>query len=141
MTTLARPAEPATRRGALLTTTRVLLALFGALKLASTTYFLFFASAEAGGDPQGIGDWTVGVWSIAIGAAYLVVAARLGRHALPLAAGVAVVDVAFSVMKLTVYDEFAGVVFMGITLLLRALVAAPDRSRPSCPAVLDGPEG
>jgi hypothetical protein len=130
-TTLARPAEPATRRRALLTTTRVLVALFGALKLTSTTYFLFFASAEAGGDPQGLGDWTVGVWSIALGAAYLVVAARLGRHVLPLAAGVAVADVAFSIVKLTVYDEFAGVVFMGITLVMLALVAASERPRQS----------
>jgi hypothetical protein len=127
-TTVARP-EPATRRGALLTTTRVLVALFGVLKLTSTTYFLFFASAAQGGDPQGLGDWTVGVWSIAIGVAWLVVAARLGRRALPLAAGLAVADVAFSIVKLTVYDESAGVVFLGITLVMLALVAAAERSR------------
>jgi hypothetical protein len=129
MTTLTRPAEPAVRRGSLLSTTRVLLALFGALKLTSTTYFLFFATAAAGGDPQGIGDWTVGVWSIALGAAYLVVAARVGHHALPLAAGIAVADVAFSIVKLTVYDESAGALFLGIALVMLALVAASERPR------------
>jgi hypothetical protein len=34
-------------------TTRVLLGLLGAVKLGGTACFLFFASAEAGGDPEG----------------------------------------------------------------------------------------
>ena len=129
MTTLARPADPATRRGALRITTRVLLVLFGTLKLAATGYFLFVASAAEGGDPQGLGDWLVGIWSIVMGAGYLVIAARLGRRALPLAAGLTAADVAFSIVKITVYEESAGFVFLAVSLLMLALVAAAERPR------------
>ena len=124
-------ARPATDRPVLVTVTRVLAGLFGALKLGATTYFLFFASAEAGGDPQGVGDWSVGVWSVALGVAYLVVAARLGRDArvLPMMAGLAVADVAFSVVKFFVYDEPEAIGFTVTTLVLLALVAAASRPR------------
>jgi hypothetical protein len=124
-------APPATGRRPLVVVTRVLAAVFGLLKLTATTYFLFFASAEAGGDPQGAFDWSVGVWSLALGAGYLVIAARLGRDArvLPLAVGLAVADVAFSVVKFFVYDERAPIPFTVATLLLLGLVVAASRPR------------
>jgi peptidoglycan/LPS O-acetylase OafA/YrhL len=127
----ASAVRPATDRPVLVVVTRVLAALFGALKLSSTTYFLFFASAEQGGDPQGAFDWSVGVWSLALGVGYLVIAARLGRdaRALPLAVGLAVADVAFSVVKFFVYDETAPIPFTAATLVLLALVVAASRPR------------
>jgi peptidoglycan/LPS O-acetylase OafA/YrhL len=123
-------APPATGRR-LVVVTRVLAALFGLLKGTATTYFLFFASAEQGGDPQGAFDWSVGVWSLALGAGYLVIAARLGRdpRVLPLAVGLAVADVAFSVVKFFVYDETAPIPFTAATLVLLALVVAASRPR------------
>ncbi|NYJ04251.1 hypothetical protein [Petropleomorpha daqingensis] len=127
-TTLARPA---TDRPVLVAVTRVLAGLFGVLKLSSTTYFLFFATAAQGGDPQGIGDWSVGVWSYVIAVGYLVIAARLGRDArvLPFTVGLAVADVAFSVVKFFVYDEPEAIGFTVTTLVLLALVAAASRPR------------
>jgi hypothetical protein len=125
-----RAGRPATSRPALLIGTRVLLALFGLLKLGATLFFTFVASAAAGGDPQGIGDWSVAVWSIAVGAGYLVVAARLGRaRVLPLAAGLAVADLLFGVVKLTVYGESATLVFMAASLTLLGLVGLAGRTR------------
>ena len=131
MTTTAPVAAPTTRRTALITATRVLAALFGALKLGATTYFLFFATAAQGGDPEGIGDWTVGVWSVAIGLGYLYIAAQLGRdgRVLPFTVGLAVADVAFSVVKFFVYDEPEAIGFTVTTLVLLALVVLASRPR------------
>jgi hypothetical protein len=128
--TTTRPAR-ATRQSALVTTTRVLAALFGALKLGSTTFFLFFATAAQGGDPQGAGDWSVGIWSYLIAAGYLVIAARLGRdrRVLPFTIGLAVADLAFSVVKFFVYDEPEAIGFTVTTLVLLALVALASRRR------------
>jgi hypothetical protein len=118
-------------RSVLVTATRVLLTLFGVVKLAATTYFTFFAAAEAGG-VQGVGDWLVAAWSALVAAGYLVVAARLGRHGrgvLPLAAGVVAADVAFGVVKLVAYDESESVGITAVALLLLALVALATRAR------------
>jgi Na+/phosphate symporter len=124
----ASPVRPATGRPVLVVVTRVLAALFGALKLVATTFFLFFSAATA---PQSVGDWLVGVWSIVIGLAYLGVAARLGRDSrvLPAMAGLAVADVAFSMVKFFVYDETAPIPFTAATLVLLALVVAAARPR------------
>ena len=81
----ATAARPATRgSAALLHGTRVLLGLFGAFKLYGTAYFTFFATAEQGGDPQGLGDWLVAVSMPAICAeissvAFAVCEASAGR--------------------------------------------------------------
>jgi hypothetical protein len=124
-TTLARPA---TDRPVLVAVTRVLAGLFGALKLSSTTFFLFFSEQYA---PQSTGDWLVGVWSIAIGLVYLVIAVRLGRDArvLPMTIGLALADVAFSGVKFFVYDEPEAIGFTVTTLVLLALVVAATRPR------------
>jgi hypothetical protein len=132
MSTTASAASPATRRSGLATVTRVLAALFGALKLGATAFFLFFATAAEGGDPQGAGDWSVGAWSVAMGAGYLVIAARLGhdgRRLLPLTAGLAVADLAFSAVKFFVYDEPEAIGFTATTLVLFTLVALATRPR------------
>ncbi len=135
MSTTTGHAEPAGSttggRRVLVTVTGVLLALFGVLKFGATAYFSFFASAEAGG-VQGFGDWLVAAWSVLIGAGYLVIAARLGRHGrgvLPLAVGIFAADIAFGVVKLVAYDEPESVGIMAVTLLLFALVAAATRAR------------
>ena len=131
MTTTARVAPPATGRPVLVTVTRVLAALFGALKLGATIWFVFFATAAQGGDPQGIGDWSVGIWSIVLAVGYLLIAARLGRdgRVLPFTVGLAVADVAFSFVKFFVYDEPEAVGFLATTLLLLVLVVAATRAR------------
>ncbi|MFD2091281.1 hypothetical protein [Blastococcus deserti] len=124
MTTTA--VRPPTRRDPLLYGTRALLGLFGAVKLFGTAYFLFFATAEQGGDPEGLADWSVGIWSTLLAVAYLVAAARLGRdrRVLPALAAVILVDLVFSVVKLTVYDEPEAVGFMAVSLVIMALLAA-----------------
>jgi hypothetical protein len=124
-TTLTRPA---TGRPVLVAVTRVLAVLFGALKLVATTYFLFFSAQYA---PRSTGDWLVGIWSIGIGLAYLVIAARLGRDSrvLPMTVGLAVADVAFSGVKFFVYDEPEAIGFTVTTLVLLALVVAATRRR------------
>src|SRR3712207_218729 len=110
------PAPPRTPAPALLHGTRVPLRLFGAFKLAGTAYFLFFASAEQGGDLQGVADWSVGIWSTALAGAFLVAAVQLGRdrRVLPALAAVLLVDLVFSAVKLTVYDEPEAVLFMAV---------------------------
>jgi uncharacterized protein (TIGR04206 family) len=132
MTSTTAPA-PATSQPVLVTVTRVIAALFGTLKLGSTTFFLFFATAEQGGDPQGIGDWSVGVWSYVIAVGYLVIALRLGRdrRVLPFTIGLAVADIAFSIVKFFVYDEPEAIGFTVTTLVLLALVAVASRPRRS----------
>ena len=82
--------------------TRVLLGLVGALKLAGTAYFLFVATAEQGGDPEGVGDWLVGVWSTALAVTFLVAAVRLGRdpRVVRWFGGVLLLDLVFSTVKL-----------------------------------------
>ena len=129
--TTTRVDAPPTARPVLVTVTRVIAALFGALKLSSTTFFLFFATAEQGGEPQGIGDWTVGVWSYVIALGYLVIAVRLGRdrRVLPFTIGLAVADIAFSVVKFLVYDEPEAIGFTVTTLVLLVLVVLSSRGR------------
>ncbi|TFV63436.1 UNVERIFIED_ORG: hypothetical protein E4P37_14745 [Bacillus sp. AZ43] len=129
MTTTA--VRPATGRNALLYGTRVLLGLFGAVKLFGTAYFLFFASVEQGGDPEGIADWSVGAWSTALAVAFLVAAVRLGRdrRVLPALAVVLLVDLVFSAVKLTAYDEPEAVLFMAVDGVIIALLALLARRR------------
>ena len=130
MTTTA--VRPPTRGGsALLHGTRVLLGLFGAFKLYGTAYFLFFATAEQNGDPEGLLDWSVGVWSTALAVAFLVAAFRLGkdRRVLPALAGVLLLDLVFSAVKLTVYDEPESVLFMTVDLVIIALLTLINRKR------------
>lgn len=124
--------RPATRGGsALLHGTRVLLGLFGAFKLYGTAYFTFFATAEQGGDPQGLGDWAVVAWSAALAVAFMVAAVRLGsdRRVIPALAAVLLLDLVFSIVKLTVYDEPEAVAFMTIDLLIIGLLALVHRKR------------
>ena len=58
----------------------MLLGLFGAFKLYGAIYFTFFATAAQGGDPQGIVDWLVVAWSMALAVALMVAAVRLGAR-------------------------------------------------------------
>lgn len=113
------------RRAALLNGTRVLLGLFGAFKLYGTAYFTFFATAEQGGDPQGLGDWSVAAWSAALAVAFMIAAVRLGRdrRVIPALAAVLLVDLVFSAVKLTVYDEPEAVAFMAVDLVIMGLLA------------------
>jgi hypothetical protein len=113
------------RRSVLLTGTRVLLGVFGAFKLYGTAWFTFFATAEQGGDPQGLGDWSVAAWSAALAVAFMVAALRLGRdrRVLPVLVAVLLLDLAFSTVKLTVYDEPEAVAFMAVDLVILGLLA------------------
>jgi hypothetical protein len=63
---------------------------------------------------------------------FLVLAARLTDEdvrLLRLAAGLLVADVAFSLVKLTAYDEPEALGFMAVDLVLLALLAAVARRR------------
>lgn len=132
MTTTTAVRTP-TRRDPLLQGTRVLIGLFGAVKLAGTVFFLFFATAEQNGDPEGLLDWSVGIWSTALAVALLVAAVRLGRdrRVLPALAVVLLVDLSFSVVKLTVYDEPESVLFMTVDVVILGLLALISRRRPA----------
>ena len=128
-TTVVR--SPARRRNVLVRGTRVLLGLVGAFKLAGTAYFLFVATAEQGGDPEGVGDWLVGVWSTALAVTFLVAAVRLGRDPRDVRwfGGVLLLDVVFSTVKLTVYDEPEAVLFMAIDLVILGLLTLIARRK------------
>jgi hypothetical protein len=123
--------SPARRRDALVRGTRVLLGLVGALKLAGTAYFLFVATAEQGGDPEGVGDWLVGVWSTALAVTFLVAAVRLGRdpRVVRWFGGVLLLDLVFTTVKLTVYDEPEAVLFMAVDLVILGLLALIARRK------------
>jgi hypothetical protein len=130
MTTTA--VRPSTRRDPLLTGTRVLLVAFGAFKLAGTAYFLFFATAEQGGDPEGLLDWSVGIWSTLLASALVVAAVRLrrgDRRTVRIVNGLLVVEIAFSLVKLFVYDEPEAVGFMAVDLVVFGLLALISRTR------------
>ena len=118
------------RRTALLQGTRVLLGLLGAFKLYGTAYFTFFATAEQGGDPQGVGDWLVVLWSTALALAFLAGAVRLGAEpggTARLLGAVVIADLAFSVVKFFVYDEPEAVGFMAVSLVILGLLALLTR--------------
>ena len=132
-TATVTPARPATRRDPVVTGTRVLLGLFGAFKLYGTVYFTFLATAEEGGDPQGPFDWFVAVWSATLAVALIVAAFRLragGGRVAAITAGLLVVEIVFSTVKLFVYDEPEALGFMAVDLVLFGLLAlAARRSR------------
>ncbi len=128
-TTTPTPARTA-RRDPLLTGIRVLLGLFGAFKLYGTAYFTFFATAEQGGDPQGVVDWLVVTWSTALALALLVAALRLrtaDRRIVGLTFGLLIVEIAFSFVKLFAYDEIEALGFMAVDLVVVALLALAVR--------------
>ncbi len=118
------PAPPATRRARLLNGTRLLLGLFGAVKLYGTAYFTFFATAEEGG-VQTAGDWLVAAWSALLAVAFLGAAVRLGRDrwVVPLLGAVLLLDLPFSLVKLIGYGERESLWFMAVDLVILGLLA------------------
>lgn len=129
---MTRAMEGPTRSGAVLTGTRVLLGLFGALKLFGTGFFTFVATAEQGGDPEGLGDRAVAIWSAALATAFLVAAVRLGRdrRVPPVLVVIVLLDLAFGAVKLTAYDEPEAVAFMAVDLVVLGLLALIHRRPP-----------
>jgi hypothetical protein len=130
----ATAVRPSTRRDPLLTGTRVLLGAFGAFKLAGTAYFLFLATAEQGGDPEGLLDWSVGIWSTVLASALVVAAVQLrrsDRRMVRIVNGLLLVEIAFSLVKLFVYDEPESIGFMAVDLVILGLLALISRRRAS----------
>ncbi len=128
--TLPAPAPARRRRDPLLTGIRALLGLFGAFKLYGTAYFTFVATAEQGGDPQGVVDWLVVAWSTALALALLVAALRLrtaDRRIVGVTVGLLLVEIAFSFVKLFAYDEIEALGFMAVDLVVVALLALAVR--------------
>lgn len=124
------PAPTGTRRDPLVLGIRVLLGLFGAFKLYGTVYFTFVATADEGGDPQGVVDWLVAAWSFALASALVVAAFRLragDRRIAGVTAGLLVVEIAFSLVKFFFYDEPEAIGFMAVDLALLALLAVAAR--------------
>ena len=123
-------APATTRRDPLMIGIRLLLGMFGAFKLYGTLYFTFLATAAQGGDPQGVVDWLVAAWSFALASALIVAAFRLRageRRIAGITAGLLVVEVAFSFVKLFAYDEPEALGFMAVDLVLLALLAVAAR--------------
>jgi len=133
MSTTTTAVRPSTRRDPVVQGTRVLLGLFGAFKLYGTAYFTFIATAEQGGDPQGPFDWFVAGWSATLAIALIVAAVKLragGGRIAAVTAGLLVVEIVFSTVKLFVYDEPEALGFMAVDLVLFGLLAlAARRSR------------
>ena len=133
MSTTTTAVRPSTRRDPVVQGTRVLLGLFGAFKLYGTAYFTFLATAEQGGDPQGPFDWFVAGWSATLAIALIVAAVKLragGGRISTVTAGLLVVEIVFSTVKLFVYDEPEALGFMAVDLVLFGLLAlAAHRSR------------
>lgn len=129
--TTTSDARPATRPGLPVLALRGVFALYGAAKLAGTAYFTFFASAAEGGEPSGVVDWLVVGWSTALAVSFLVLAVRLTAddpRPIRVTVGVLVADIAFSLVKLTAYDEPEAVGFITVDLLLLALLAIAVRA-------------
>ena len=129
-TTATGTARPASRRDPLMIGIRALLGLFGAFKLGGTVWFTFLATTAQGGDPQGVVDWLVAAWSFALAGALIVAAVRLGAgspRTAVVTAALLVVEIAFSFVKLFVYDEPEAVGFMAVDLVLLALLAVAAR--------------
>jgi hypothetical protein len=129
-TTAPRPVT--TRRDPLLTGIRAVLGLFGAFKLYGTVWFTFFATAEQGGDPQGVVDWAVAAWSFALATALIVAAAVLrqpDRRIVAITVGLLAVEIAFSFVKLFAYDEPEALGFMAVDLVLVGLLTLAVRRR------------
>jgi hypothetical protein len=136
-TTLPAP-TPTTRRDPLLLGIRVVLGLFGAFKLAGAIWFTFVATAAQGGDPQGVVDWLVAVWSMALAVSLMVAAVLLrnrDRRVGGVVVGLLAVEIAFSFVKLFAYDEIEALGFMAVDLVLVGLIALVMRKRTSTPAV------
>jgi hypothetical protein len=128
--TTSRPA-PARPSPALLAA-RGVFGVVGAVKLAATTAFTFFVPVEDGGHPQNAGDWVVVAWSFGLALAFLWLAVRLDVRDRRMVRGVVALlgaEVAFSLVKLTVYDESAPLVFMAVDLVLLGLIAFARRGR------------
>jgi hypothetical protein len=124
------PVRPATRRDPLITGIRVLLGLFGAVKLYGTLYFTFVATVAEGGDPQNAFDWFVATWSFTLATALVVAAFRLGngdRRTALVTSVLLLVEIVFSIVKLFVYDEPEALGFMAVDLVLLGLLALARR--------------
>ena len=131
MSSTAAPDRAASRLSPALIAARVVLGLFGVLKLAGTVYFVFFASAEEGGDPSGLVDWLVAGWSAVLAVSFLVASVRLGAGAsrvVRVTMGLLLVDIVFSVVKFFAYDEPEAIAFIAVDLLLLALLTLVRRS-------------
>jgi hypothetical protein len=78
-----------------------------------------------------VGDWLVGVWSTALAVTFLVAAVRLGRdpRVVRRFGGVLLLDLVFSTVKLTVYDEPEAVLFMAIDLVILGLLTLIARRK------------
>jgi hypothetical protein len=131
-TTSSTVAATTARRDPLLTGIRVLLGLFGAFKLYGTVYFTFFATRAEGGDPQGLVDWLVVLWSTALAVALMIAAVALrnrSRRIAGVVVGLLAVEIAFSFVKLFAYDEIEALGFMAVDLVIVALLALAVRRK------------
>jgi hypothetical protein len=130
MSATTTTARPSTRREPLVQGTRVLLGLFGAVKLYGTVYFTFFATAEQGGDPQGVVDWLVAVWSFTLAISLIAAAVLLrnpNRRIAGVTAGLLAVEIVFSLVKFFGYDEPEAVGFMAVDLVVLGLLGLSAR--------------
>ena len=111
---------------------RGLLALVGTMTLLGATYFSFFASAEQGGEPSGLIEWSIAAWALVLAVGYLFAAARLGtpsREVLGIAIGVVVLHIAFNLVKLIGYRESEALVFLVVDLVLFGLLLSLNAPR------------
>lgn len=128
MTTTTTPT--AVHRNAALVAARVFAGLLGAIQLAGVVLFLLLVPEEA----VWVGPWVdVPVVSLLVGGALLKLAVALGpglepRRRVGLGLVAFAVGVAVTLVKIPVYDEPEGVLFLAFDAVLLALLLLARRS-------------
>lgn len=129
MTAITTPYTPATRRNVALAAARVFAGVFGATQVAGVVYFAILAPEEA----VWVGPWVdVPVVGMLVTGVLLKLAVAVGPGLRPrrriglglLAAGV---GIAVTLVKIPVYDEPEGVLFIAFDLVLLMLLLLARR--------------
>lgn len=128
-TTTTTASAPRTRRNVALTTARVFAGILGSLQLAGAAFFLFLAPEEA----VWVGPWVdVPVVAALLGGALLKLAVSVGpgltaESRIRLGLLAVGIGVAVTLIKIPVYDEPEGVVFLALDAVLLALLLLARR--------------
>lgn len=134
MTTATTPSTPATRRrNAALVATRVFAGILGAMQLAGAAFFLFLAPEEA----VWVGPWVdVPVVALLLAGVLLKLAVAVGPGLDPhrrvrLGLIAVVIGIAVTLVKIPVYDEPEGILFLALDTVLLALLLLARRGAKS----------
>lgn len=132
-TTTTIPSDPRTRRNVALTAARVFAGILGLVQLAGAMFFLFLAPEEA----VWVGPWVdVPVVAALLSGALLKLAISVGpglnaHSRIRLGLLAVTIGVAVTLIKIPVYDEPEGVVFLALDTVLLALLLLARRGSTS----------